>query len=241
MAITTRMTAPSSSERQVISRAIDGDEEAFGEIFRAHKNHVFSLCLRMTGNVGQAEDLTQDTFLHVFRKLATFCGESALSTWIYRVAVNTTLMQLRKKAHHTVSLDERLSQDPPKERLEMCREDGRLHATVDRVALIRAIGELPQGYRTVFLLHEVEGYGHREIADLLKCSTGNSKSQLHKARLKIHALLTRVSVRQYQPTAANLTRVRTTAADNRSSSEELSARPSKLLPLGLPELEGSAG
>lgn len=174
-----------SAEHQLISRAIKGEEEAFAEIFAAHKNHVYSLCLRMTGNMAEAEDLTQDAFIQVFRKLATFRGDSALSTWIYRVAVNAALMHFRKKVVRLVSLDQRPSPDSPTERLDLCQHDSRLRGTVDRIALIRAIGDLPQGYRTIFLLHDVEGYGHQEIARLLKCSVGNSKSQLHKARLKI--------------------------------------------------------
>lgn len=180
---------PRSSERQLISRVIKGEEAAFAELFVAHKNHVYSLCLRMTGNVAEAEDLTQDAFIQVFRKLATFRGDSALSTWIYRVAVNTALMHFRKKALRQVSLDQRPGQDAPAEKIDLSQDDGRLQGTVDRIALVRAIGELPPGYRTIFLLHDVEGYGHQEIACLLKCSVGNSKSQLHKARLKIRETL----------------------------------------------------
>ena len=199
---------PRSSERQLISRAIKGEESAFAELFETHKNHVYSLCLRMTGNVAEAEDLTQDAFIQVFRKLGTFRGDSALSTWIYRVAVNTALMHFRKKALRQVSLDQRPSQDAPKEKIDLSQNDGRLQGTVDRIALTRAIGELPQGYRTIFLLHDVEGYGHQEIARLLKCSVGNSKSQLHKARLKIREAL--LAAKTAEPEAAlssNATRV----------------------------------
>jgi RNA polymerase sigma-70 factor (ECF subfamily) len=178
-----------SSENELISRAIRGEEAAFAELFEAHKNHVYSLSLRMTGNVAEAEDLTQDAFIQVFRKLGTFRGDSALSTWIYRVAVNTALMHFRKKGLRQISLEQRQDQDVPKEKYEPCQDDGRLRGTVDRIALTRAIGELPQGYRTIFLLHDVEGYGHQEIARLLKCSVGNSKSQLHKARLRIRESL----------------------------------------------------
>jgi RNA polymerase sigma-70 factor, ECF subfamily len=185
-----KLARPRGAEHQLISRAIKGEESAFAELFESHKNHVYSLCLRMTGNVAEAEDLTQDAFIQVFRKLGTFRGDSALSTWIYRVAVNTALMHFRKKALRQVSLDERpQGQDTPRERIDLCQDDGRLRGTVDRIALTRAIGELPQGYRTIFLLHDVEGYGHQEIARLLKCSIGNSKSQLHKARLKIRESL----------------------------------------------------
>jgi RNA polymerase sigma-70 factor (ECF subfamily) len=143
----------------------------------------------MTNNTAEAEDLTQDAFLQVFRKLATFRGDSALSTWLYRIAVNTVLMHFRKKALKQVSLDEPFNQDAKLVRREYGSKDGRLVGSVDRIALSRAIKELPDGYRTIFLLHEVEGYEHQEIAELLDCSVGNSKSQLHKAKLRIRELL----------------------------------------------------
>ena len=195
--MTNATTPRRSSDRQLISRALRGDEGAFAELFSAHKNHVYSLCLRMTGNVAEAEDLTQDAFIQVFRKLATFRGDSAFSTWIYRIAVNTALMHFRKRALRPVSLDPRQGpgEETPKPRIDLCQDDGRLRGTVDRITLIRAISELPQGYRTIFLLHDVEGYGHQEIASLLKCSVGNSKSQLHKARLKIRSFLLTPPVR----------------------------------------------
>ena len=175
------------AEHQLISRAISGDQDAFRELFTTHKNHVYSLCLRMTANVAAAEDLTQDCFIQVFRKLGTFRGDSALSTWIYRVAVNTALMHFRKKALKQVSLDHK--PDMPGERIDLAQKDGRLTGTVDRLALARAISDLPHGYRTIFLLHDVQGYGHHEIAKLLRCSVGNSKSQLHKARMRIREAL----------------------------------------------------
>jgi RNA polymerase sigma-70 factor (ECF subfamily) len=143
----------------------------------------------MTNNTAEAEDLTQDAFLQVFRKLATFRGDSALSTWLYRIAVNTVLMHFRKKALRQVSLDETYNQDARMVRREYGSKDQRLSGSVDRIALTRAIKELPAGYRTIFLLHEVEGYEHQEIAQLLDCSVGNSKSQLHKAKLRIRELL----------------------------------------------------
>jgi RNA polymerase sigma-70 factor, ECF subfamily len=174
-------------EHQLIARATSGDEDAFRELFTSHKNHVYSLCLRMTANVAEAEDLTQDCFIQVFRKLGTFRGDSALSTWIYRVAVNTALMHFRKKALKQVSLDHK--PDMPGERIDLAQKDGRLSGTVDRLALARAISDLPHGYRTIFLLHDVQGYGHHEIAKILRCSVGNSKSQLHKARMRIREAL----------------------------------------------------
>ena len=181
-----------SSETGLVRRAQRGDNEAFANIFYAHKPRVYYLCLRMTNNVAEAEDLTQEAFLQVFRKLPTFRGDSALSTWMYRVAVNTVLMYFRKRGRPQLSLDEPSNPNLKTRKREYGLDDQRLVACVDRIALARAIRELPDGYRTIFLLHEVEGYEHREIARLLKCSVGNSKSQLHKARLKMREILSQL-------------------------------------------------
>jgi len=143
----------------------------------------------VTGDVADAEDLTQDAFIQVFRKLGTFRGDSAFSTWLYRVAVNTVLMSLRRRKPKQVSLDEPVCIDHSMVPRDFGRNDPELSGTVDRIALIRAIKELPEGYRRIFILHEVEGYQHHEIAAMLRCSVGNSKSQLHKAKLKIRELL----------------------------------------------------
>ena len=177
------------SEVGLIKRAQRGDASAFADIFHVHKPRVYSLCLRMTNNVAEAEDLTQEAFLQVFRKLPTFRGDSALSTWMYRVAVNTVLMYFRKRGRPQLSLDEPSDQNVRLKKREYGFDDQRLVTSIDRIALARAIKELPDGYRTIFLLHEVDGYEHREIARLLKCSVGNSKSQLHKARLKMREIL----------------------------------------------------
>jgi RNA polymerase sigma-70 factor (ECF subfamily) len=173
----------------LVRRAQQGDSDAFASLFHAHKAKIYSICLRMTNNTAEAEDLTQDAFMQVFRKLSTFRGDSALSTWLYRIAVNTVLMHFRKKALRQISLDEPYNQDARLVRREYGSRDDRLSGCVDRIALTRAIRELPDGYRTIFLLHEVEGYEHQEIAELLDCSVGNSKSQLHKAKLRIRELL----------------------------------------------------
>jgi len=180
-----------ASSSDLIERAKQGDADAFAAIFHGHKARVYSLCLGMTNNTAEAEDLTQNAFLQVFRKLATFRGDSAFSTWLYRVAFNTVLMHFRRKSPREFSLDEPDSngKDDKPVRREYGTEDLSLEGAVDRIALSRAIRELPEGYRTVFLLHEVEGFEHQEIAELLGCSTGNSKSQLHKAKLRIRELL----------------------------------------------------
>jgi RNA polymerase sigma-70 factor (ECF subfamily) len=177
------------ADLELVKRAQAGDAEAFAALFHAHKARVYSICVRMTNNTAQAEDLTQDAFLQVFRKLSTFKGNSALSTWLYRIAVNTVLMHFRKKALKQVSLDEPSSNDAKQVRREYGSRDGRLSGSVDRITLTRAIKDLPAGYRKIFLLHEVEGYEHQEIAKLLDCSVGNSKSQLHKAKLRIREFL----------------------------------------------------
>ena len=191
MTTDTATLARFESDLDLVKRAQIGDADAFASLFHAHKAKVYSVCLRMTNNTAEAEDLTQDAFLQVFRKLATFRGDSALSTWLYRIAVNTVLMHFRKKALKQVSLDEPYNQDAKVVRREYGSRDDRLTGCVDRIALARAIKELPDGYRTIFLLHEVEGYEHQEIAELLDCSVGNSKSQLHKAKLRIRELLGR--------------------------------------------------
>jgi RNA polymerase sigma-70 factor, ECF subfamily len=189
-------------EADVIRRAQEGDADAFATLFNAHKSRVYSLCLRMTKNTAEAEDLTQEAFLHVFRKLAAFRADSALSTWLYRVTVNTVLMHFRKKSLCQVSLDkpkgnDQLDNPVPREFPSI---DGRLAGCVDRVALNRALAELPEGYRRIFLMHEVQGYEHREIAKFLGCSVGNSKSQLHKARQRIREILVgSVKVRDEKP------------------------------------------
>ena len=189
MSTTKTPARKAATETDLIARAQRGDEEAFAALFEAHKRRIYSLCLRMTSNTAEAEDLTQEAFLQLFRKIATFRGESAFSTWLHRLAVNVVLMHLRKKGLQQVSLDETdNSQDEPVRR-DYGSEDLRLTGSVDRIGLQDAIAELPPGYRAVFVLHDVEGYEHNEIAEIMKCSVGNSKSQLHKARMKLRERL----------------------------------------------------
>jgi RNA polymerase sigma-70 factor (ECF subfamily) len=187
---TNKTPAPkAAAETQLIARAQRGEEEAFAALFEAHKRRVYSLCLRMTGNTAEAEDLTQEAFLQLFRKISTFRGESAFSTWLHRLAVNVVLMHLRKKGLQQISLDEvDTSQDEPVKR-DYGSDDRRLTGSVDRIGLQKAIADLPPGYRAVFVLHDVEGYEHNEIAEIMDCSVGNSKSQLHKARMKLRERL----------------------------------------------------
>lgn len=178
------------SAATLVERAKLGDEEAFAALYQLHKKRVYSVCLQMTKDVADAEDLTQEAFLQVFRSVNSFRGDSAFSTWLYRIAVNTVLMKLRRrKSPPLVSLDEPVSADSPSLKRDVGRADPRLSGAIDRIALRRAVEELPSGCRQIFDLHEVEGYQHHEIAELLQCSIGNSKSQLHKAKMKMRDML----------------------------------------------------
>jgi RNA polymerase sigma-70 factor (ECF subfamily) len=143
----------------------------------------------MVSNPAQAEDLAQEAFLQLFRKIGTFRGESAFSTWLHRMTVNVVLMNLRRKGLPLVSLEETLETDEETPRKELGAPDLKLTASIDRLQLQRAIEKLPPGYKTVFVLHDVEGFEHNEIAEMVGCSIGNSKSQLHKARLKLRDAL----------------------------------------------------
>ena len=181
------------SEADAIRLAQQGDAAAFERLYRMHSRRVYSLCLRMLNNTAEAEDLTQEAFLQLFRKIATFRGESAFSTWLHRLSVNVVLMKLRKKSGTESSLDQMTEPD----------EDATVRAailagpisgssgSIDRVNLQRAVEQLPPGYKAVFVLHDVQGYEHNEIAEIMGCSIGNSKSQLHKARLRLRGLLQR--------------------------------------------------
>jgi RNA polymerase sigma-70 factor (ECF subfamily) len=167
-----------------------GDHHAFSQLYALHKRRIYSLCLRMVGNVTEAEDLTQEAFLQLHRKISSFRGESAFSTWLYRLTINVVLMQLRKKGLSVVSLDEAMEPVPEEgPGRSFGAPDLNLAGAIDRMALERAIANLSAGYRLIFVLHDIEGYEHNEIATMLGCSIGNSKSQLHKARLKLREAL----------------------------------------------------
>ena len=178
-------------EAEAIRLAQQGDAAAFERLYELHSRRVYSLCLRMVGNTAEAEDLTQESFLQLFRKIATFRGESAFSTWLHRLAVNVVLMKLRKKSGKETSLEQVTEPDEESgtPRRDFGEVDVRLSGSIDRVNLQRAVDQLPPGYKSVFVLHDVQGYEHNEIAEIMGCSIGNSKSQLHKARLRIRELL----------------------------------------------------
>jgi RNA polymerase sigma-70 factor, ECF subfamily len=191
VARTRQVQAGELTEAEAIRLAQRGDAAAFEHLYRMHSRRVYSLCLRMVSNTAEAEDLTQEAFLQLFRKIQTFRGESAFSTWLHRLAVNVVLMKLRKKSLPESSLEE--ITEPDEEtggpRKDIGAPDQLLTGSIDRVNLDRAIQELPPGYKTVFVLHDVQGYEHNEIAEIMKCSIGNSKSQLHKARMRLRELL----------------------------------------------------
>ena len=174
------------SDHALAQRAAVGDLSAFEELYERHNRRVYSLCLRMTQNAAEAEDLAQEAFIQLFRKIGSFRGESAFTTWLHRLTVNQVLMHFRKKG---VRLEQTTDDGETPVQVVLGTQNPNQMPVVDRIALDRAIGQLPPGYRTVFVLHDVEGHEHEEIARLLGCSVGTSKSQLHKARMKLRGLL----------------------------------------------------
>jgi RNA polymerase sigma-70 factor (ECF subfamily) len=165
-----------------------GDIQAFESIYRSYCEFVHRICLRMLRNPVEADDAAQDVFVCVFRKINTFRGESAFSSWLYRLTTNSVLMRFRKEKHTWVPLEER-SDDDGASHSEIEAVDLNLSGVLDRIDLQSAIAMLPNGYKTAFVLHDIQGYDHREIAKMFGYSTGNSKSQLHKARLRLRSLL----------------------------------------------------
>lgn len=186
-----RIASDVLNEAEAIRRAREGDQTVFEFLYRLHSRRVYAVCLRMVGNTTEAEDLTQKAFLLLLRKIHTFRGESAFSTWLYRLAVNLVLMHLRKKSPPIVSIE--AIPDPNDEttspRIDIGESDLLIEGTIDRINLERCIARLPVGYRTVFVLHDIQGHQHNEIAEILGRSIGVSKSQLHKARTRLRELL----------------------------------------------------
>jgi len=178
------------TEAEAITQAKEGVAAAFEYLYKAHCQRVYGLCLRMIKNPAEAEDLTQQAFLQLFRKIGTFRGESGFSTWLHRVTVNIVLMHLRrKKPTELLAGDLERYGSNGEGPSEHGSTDTSMFGAIERLNLMRAIRKLPSGYKQVFLLHDVIGYEHSEIAGLLGCSTGCSKSQLHKARQRLRRLL----------------------------------------------------
>jgi RNA polymerase sigma-70 factor (ECF subfamily) len=185
----TRSDTVRSLDAELVARCRDGDVSAFDELYRQHAGRLYNLAYRMAGgDKAAAEDLLQDIFLLAHRKLNSFKGDSALSTWLYRLGMNLCLDHLRSRQTRYAARTESLDAEPAADRINPRYVAGEMNPT--RLDLERAIAELPAGCREVFLLHDVEGFEHREIATLLGIAEGTSKSQVHKARMKIRASLT---------------------------------------------------
>jgi RNA polymerase sigma-70 factor (ECF subfamily) len=177
---------PQPTDYELAQKAGTGDLAAFEELYRRHFRRVYSLCLRMTANPEEAEDLAQETFIQLFKKIGSFRGDSAFTTWLHRMTVNQVLMHFRRrKSRPEYTTPEG---ETPVQIVQGTENQNKM-PVVDRIVLEDAITKLPPGYRTVFVLHDVEGHEHNEIAEMLGISEGTSKSQLHKARLKLRSLI----------------------------------------------------
>lgn len=182
------------SELQVsdtIRRAQKGDSSAFERIYQSYCRRIYALCLRMVGNPTEAEDLTQEAFLLVLRKIQTFRGESAFSTWLHRLALNVVFMHLRKRKLPGVSLEKstKLDGGSHTQGTEVGGRDVSLTGLIDRFNLERAVNQLPETCKMVFVLHDIQGYKHNEIAGIMDSSVGTSKVRLHRARVRLRGLL----------------------------------------------------
>ena len=166
--------------------AANNDMAAFEELYKRHHRRVYSVCLRMLQNTSEAEDLTQDVFIQLYRKIGSFRGDSAFTTWLHRMTVNQVLMHFRKR---TVKFEKTTEEGETPDQIVSGSNNPLKMQIVDKIALENAIEQLPTGYKNVFVLHDVEGFEHEEVARILGCSVGTSKSQLHKARLKLQKLL----------------------------------------------------
>jgi len=181
------------SDAELVARCRTGDVGAFEALYRQHAPRLYSLASRMAGSVDEGEDLLQEIFLQAYRKLGSFKGDAALGTWLYRLAINHCLDFVRsrqaKNTKLTGTLDDESSFEPAAPR----------DTPIARLDLERAIASLPEGCRAAFVLHDVEGFDHREVGHMLGIAEGTSKSQVFKARMKLRAMLS-------GPDAADVTR-----------------------------------
>ncbi len=175
-----------AADRVLVERCRSGDLSAFEEIYKAHAGKLFSVACRMLGNPADAEDLLQEIFLSAHRKLDGFRGEAALGTWLYRLATNHCLDYLRSRASRTEQVTDALDDEAG---LFETGSRGLAEQTVSKMDLERAMARLPEGCRAAFVLHDVQGLEHREVAEVLGIAEGTSKSQVHKARLRLRAML----------------------------------------------------
>ncbi len=177
-----------ADELALVERCRAGDLAAFEAIYRAHSGRLYSVACRVLGNPTDAEDMLQEIFLAAHRKFETFRGESALGTWLYRLAMNLCLDHLRSRAARSGQLTDALDDEYG---LDDAGSRHLAERTIARMDLERAMAQLPAGCRTAFVLHDVEGLEHREVAEVLGIAEGTSKSQVHKARLRLRAMLGR--------------------------------------------------
>ncbi len=169
-------------DRVLVARCLRDEPAAFEDLYRRFSPRVYSLACRLSGSPIDGEDLLQEIFLLVHRKLGSFKGDAALGTWIYRLATNCCLDFLRSRHHRLEQVTEEFDEAAAPRREGPRRE-------VDKLDLERAIAQLPPGYRAAFVLHDVEGLDHAEVAQMLGIAEGTSKSQVHKARMKMRDLL----------------------------------------------------
>lgn len=189
---------PSNSQSQVsphadmalAQRCRQGVPGAFEELYRLHAPRLFGVAYRLVGPT-EAEDLLQEIFLAAHRKMALYKGESALGTWLFRLGTNLCLDYLRSKRAKLALLTDPIDREPDAGK----GQAGAILGVVDRMDLERALAQLPPGARGVFVLHDVEGCEHRDVAEQLGISEGTSKSQLHKARMRLRSLLARAPER----------------------------------------------
>ena len=170
-----------NEEIMLITRVKQNDIQAFEQLYRLHSGRVYALCYRLAGNHARAEEFAQEAFIRAWQKIRTFRGESSFASWLYRLTTNVVLSTLRKKRLRQVSLDEvNESQNPVERQLD----------TGIIMDMEMAISKLPEGARMIFVLHDIEGYQHNEIADMTGLAIGTSKAQLHRARKLLRGCLT---------------------------------------------------
>jgi len=186
----TRLTAGPSRQNDIalVERCRQGELGAFEEVYRGHSRRLYGVALRMLGNPADAEDMLQEIFLAAHRKLDSFRGESALGTWLYRLAVNLCLDYLRSRTGRSINMTDALDDEPV---LPDAGSRGLADRVVTRMDLERALAQLPEGCRTAFVLHDVQGLEHREVGEIMGIAEGTSKSQVHKARMRLRTLLGR--------------------------------------------------
>jgi len=185
-AVNTETISADAPDFELAKLAALGNIAAFERLYERYHRRTYSLCLRMTSSQTESEDLTQEVFIQLFRKIGSFRGESAFSTWLHRLTVNQVLMHFRKR---NVKFEKTTEEGETPVQIVSGTANPMKMPVVDKIAIEHAIEQLPTGYRNVFVLHDVEGYEHEEVARILGCSVGTSKSQLHKARIKLRKLL----------------------------------------------------